>query len=54
MCFIEKFCNDNKRTSAGFRWWGAWGPDVVGGPIGGYKMFTQRMIDEVTSISPYH
>jgi len=26
-------------TSAGFRWWGTWGPGVVGGPLCGYKMF---------------
>jgi len=25
--------------SAGFRWWGTWGPGVVGGPMCGYKMF---------------
>ena len=25
---------------AGFRWWGAWGLGVVGGPMCGYKMLT--------------
>jgi len=25
--------------SVGFRWWGAWGPGVVGGPMCGHKMF---------------
>jgi len=28
----------NGEISAGFRWWGAWGPGVVGGPMCGYKM----------------
>jgi len=32
---------------------GFWGPDVVGGPMCGYKMFRWGMIDEVTSISTY-
>jgi len=27
------------QSSAGFRWWGAWGPGVVGGPMCGCKMF---------------
>ena len=31
---IQYYC-----PSAGFRWWGAWGPGVVGGPKCGYKMF---------------
>jgi len=41
-------------VSPGFRWWGAWGPDVVGGPMCGYKLSRQGMIDEVTSISTRH
>jgi len=26
-------------SSAGFRWWGAWGPGVVRGPMCGYRIF---------------
>jgi len=25
--------------SAGFGWWGAWGPGAVGGPMCGYRIF---------------
>jgi len=39
------------KTSAGFRWWGAQGPDVVGGPMCGYRIFRYGMADEDTSIS---
>jgi len=41
-------------VSAGFRWWGAWIPGVVGGPMRRYTIFRWGMIDEVTSISPNH
>jgi len=38
-------------SSAEFRWWGTWGPGVVGGPI---PNFTQRLyygwVNMVTSL----
>jgi len=34
----DEACED-ENSSAGFRWWGAWGPGVVGDPMCGYKMF---------------
>jgi len=41
-------------VSAGFRWWGARGPGMVGGPMCGYRIFRRGMADEVTSISTDH
>ena len=40
--------------SAGFRWWGSWGPGVVRGPMCGHRMFREGVIDQTTSISTYH
>jgi len=37
--------------SAGFRWWEAWDPGVVGSPMCGYRIFREGIIDEVTRIS---
>jgi len=42
---VSNFEMINKRIlgvagrSAGFKWWGAWSPGLVGGPMCGYKMF---------------
>jgi len=49
--FTEQAVHYSMKTSAGFRWWGARGPDVVGGPMCGYRIFRYVMADEDTSIS---